>query len=127
MVRDQAGRGVRQVAVEAVVVQVEARNDADRITVFRDNAEPASCVWLGRAHKLRRFSEYLQRKYGTPHPDSAALSPLVTQLPPPVNWSPQGETTIAAQIAAYNSLTVSVRFGNITFGNQSHTVKQTSW
>jgi hypothetical protein len=45
----------------------------------------------------------------------------------PANWPPAGQLPLDASIAAYNSLTVNVRFGAITFGNQIHSVKQTSW
>jgi hypothetical protein len=50
-----------------------------------------------------------------------------TSPPLPPNWPTSGELTLDALVAAYNSLTVNVRFGNITLGNQFHTVKQTSW
>ena len=44
MVRDQTGRSVRQIAVEAIIIQVEAWYDADRIT----DLEPRDTFANGR-------------------------------------------------------------------------------
>lgn len=106
---------------------------------FNVTQQPALC-----AYRLTSYGSVFGQAGGTvslvaavnnptcPIPASGRSQDFIsfTSTPPPPSpgpWPASGQLTLDAAVAAYNSLTVNVRFGAITFGNQIHSVKQTSW